>query len=548
MVSPSPANAQSLGLSVRPDGFAWAVWGDTRSTSQDIWGSRYDPNLNSWSAPVRLDDDPGSTAAQLNATVAFGAAETMLSWRDNRLSANGDTQARRILFIAGMTDHFALTYDGLNRATVWSGPVSDTFALDGASNISTRSGVSQTYDTANRQLVDGSTAYTWSNADRLTNRGSDTFGYDPLDRLTSSTVGGASRTYAYNADGLLQSRTQGTSTTFLWDPQVSPSRELKQGNDNIVYGLGPLYVVKADTTTVTFARDGGKNVRAEVSSSGTPTAAFRYRSYGQLAQTTGGAPAYLGFASQSIDPSGLYFMRARWYDPVTGRFVTRDPAGTNPADPQSLNGFAYGSANPASFFDPSGLASIADDGGGCTTLENCKDKGGIGIGDLLDAAGSILSGVVSTVLREGAVTYGGAIEGIGLAVHQTETAVGNGVTVISRSAGIVLQVSPDIVEVKHLGAVSSAAKAIAANPATAGALSGLIQLGTDYMNPNLSDAQVAQRSGISFGLGLLVGAAALVLVAATAPAWVVIGGAVVVGLTLDLVAKPALFKAAGAGG
>jgi len=172
VVSPSPANAQSLALSVRPDGFAWAVWGDPRDNPGHL-GSRYDANLNIWSTPLRLDDDPGTTAAQLNPAVAFGAAETMLSWRDNRLSANGDTQARRILFIKGMTDHFALSYDGLNRLTNVSGPVGETFSLDGASNTTSRTGPSQsdTYDTANRLTSDGTSSYTWSNADRLTNRG-----------------------------------------------------------------------------------------------------------------------------------------------------------------------------------------------------------------------------------------------------------------------------------------------------------------------------------------------------------------------------------------
>ena len=74
-----------------------------------------------------------STAAQSSPTVAFGLAETMLAWRDNRLSANGDTQARRILFIAGMTEHFALSYDGLNRLKSITGPISESFVLDGAS-------------------------------------------------------------------------------------------------------------------------------------------------------------------------------------------------------------------------------------------------------------------------------------------------------------------------------------------------------------------------------------------------------------------------------
>lgn len=62
-----------------------------------------------------------------------------------------------------------------------------------------------------------------------------------------------------------------------------------------------------------------------------------------------------------------------------------------------------------------------------------------------------------------------------------------------------------------------------------------------------TDAQVAQRSGIAFGLGLLVGAGVLALVAVSAPAIVIVGGAVTAGLVLDLVIKPKLFDAAGAG-
>jgi hypothetical protein len=80
---------------------------------------------------------------------------------------------------------------------------------------------------------------------------------------------------------LLKSRTQGASTTqFLWDPSSSPSRLLMQGSDKLIYGLGPLWVVKADGTTSAFARDGGKSVRAEVNGSGTVIASFRYRAWG----------------------------------------------------------------------------------------------------------------------------------------------------------------------------------------------------------------------------------------------------------------------------
>jgi RHS repeat-associated protein len=258
-----------------------------------------------------------------------------------------------------MSDHFVLGYDGLNRLKGITGPVAESFTLDGASNITGRTGPNQTdtYDTANRLTSDGTSSYTWSNADRLTNRGADTFGYDPLDRMTNSTVAGSARTYLYNGDGLMQSRTGAGAATFLWDPATSPSRELKQGNDNIVYGLGPLYVVKSDATTLTFARDGSKNVRSELSSAGAVTAAFRYRSYGQIAQPSASAPTYLGFSSQLVDSSGLVYMRARWYDPAASKFLTRDPASTDAGTPSSLNSFGYASGNPISLSDPGGTCA-----------------------------------------------------------------------------------------------------------------------------------------------------------------------------------------------
>jgi RHS repeat-associated protein len=379
-ISPAPASAQSLALAVRPDGYAWASWGDVRAgaSNSDIWASRYDPNLNSWSAPQRLDDDPGTTA-QLSPAIAFSVGETMLAWRDNRLSANGDTQARRVVFAPGLSDHLALAYDGLNRLKSVNGPVPESFALDGASNVTNRSGTAETYDAANRLRIDGSTTNTWSDADRLVQRGSDILGYDALDRLRTSTIAGTARTYTYNGDSLLKSRTQGTATQFLWDPSSSPSRLLKQGSDNIVYGLGPLYVVKADATTLTFARDGSKNVRAEISSSGAVSAAFRYRAYGQTAQGTIPAPSYLGLASQLIDPSGLYYMRARWYDALTGRFLTRDPVSGESSDPRMFNRYYYAGANPVLLTDPSGACPFSwcdwlNDGSGRSLLDRITEN------------------------------------------------------------------------------------------------------------------------------------------------------------------------------
>jgi RHS repeat-associated protein len=277
-------------------------------------------------------------------------------------------------FISGITtgasDSFGFTYDGLERLTAVTTTNAESFTLDAASNITARTGPAKTFtiDGSNRPTSDGTSTLTWSAADRLTGRGADTFGFDPLDRLTSSTVAGTARTYAYNGDGLLQSRTTGGSTvTLVWDPTSSPSRLLVSGSDKIVYGLGPLYALSG-TTVTTYARDGQKSIRAELNGTSV-TSSWRYRAYGETAQNSGAAaPSILGYAGQLLDPSGLYYMRARWYDATNARFVSRDRLDGSAINPGTLNAFAYAGGNPETLFDPSGyaLTGLAPEGCGTT--------------------------------------------------------------------------------------------------------------------------------------------------------------------------------------
>jgi RHS repeat-associated protein len=53
---------------------------------------------------------------------------------------------------------------------------------------------------------------------------------------------------------------------------------------------------------------------------------------------------------------GLYYLRARWYIPVTGRFLSRDPADGSISDPKSLHKDLYVSGDPVNRIDPSGHA------------------------------------------------------------------------------------------------------------------------------------------------------------------------------------------------
>ena len=52
----------------------------------------------------------------------------------------------------------------------------------------------------------------------------------------------------------------------------------------------------------------------------------------------------------------LYYLRARYYNPNTGRFLSRDPLEGDPTDPQSLHKYLYAGGDPVNRIDPSGRA------------------------------------------------------------------------------------------------------------------------------------------------------------------------------------------------
>jgi len=68
---------------------------------------------------------------------------------------------------------------------------------------------------------------------------------------------------------------------------------------------------------------------------------------------TGGLPTDRGFTGHQAE-SSLYFMKARFYDPVIGRFLQPDSVVPDPSNPQSLNRYSYVYNNPMRYTDPYG--------------------------------------------------------------------------------------------------------------------------------------------------------------------------------------------------
>jgi RHS repeat-associated protein len=124
------------------------------------------------------------------------------------------------------------------------------------------------------------------------------------------------------------------------------------GTTNIVYGLGNerLQTVTAGVATW-FTHDHLGSTRQTLTSSGTVAGSARYDAWGvPLENTTG---SRVGFTGELTD-NGLVYLRARWYNPATGTFTSRDPFPGVDTVPQSLHPYAYTHNNPVNATDPSG--------------------------------------------------------------------------------------------------------------------------------------------------------------------------------------------------
>ena len=177
----------------------------------------------------------------------------------------------------------------------------------------------------------------------------DTFGYDHENRLTNSTIGGVNGVYAYNGDGLRMSRSiGGTAVSYTWDVNLPLPVILQDSQGNsYVYGLDLISRTDSAGVQEYYLYDGLGSTTHLADGSGNVMATYGYDVFGGLRS---GAPAATDrlFTGEQNDPSGLEYLRARYYDPSIGRFLSRDPL-------PGGNRYAYVENNPVNFTDPSGL-------------------------------------------------------------------------------------------------------------------------------------------------------------------------------------------------
>ena len=132
------------------------------------------------------------------------------------------------------------------------------------------------------------------------------------------------------------------------------------GNVTKTYTLG-LDVLAQQTpaiesgSTLFLLRDGHGSTRGLVDATGQPLAGqvFRYDAFGNRLDTSDALTTLL-YSGEQTDATGLQYLRARYYDPASGRFNRLDPFAGNVKDPQSLHKYLYCHVDAVNGVDPSG--------------------------------------------------------------------------------------------------------------------------------------------------------------------------------------------------
>ena len=199
--------------------------------------------------------------------------------------------------------------------------------------------------------------------------------YDSFGRLSKAETGGKKAEYSYDGNGVRRSKTTDGKTTGYYmagDQVINETENGALSASNIIAG-GVIGRITGGTSYMMLKNDHGDVVG--LTTNGEVKADYTYSAYGELiAGESNGINNPIRYAGEYTDEeSGLIYLRARYYDPGLGRFISEDthwnPSnmiyGDNPDEDnpvpnmsaimQSSNLFVYCVNNPVMLMDPSGM-------------------------------------------------------------------------------------------------------------------------------------------------------------------------------------------------
>ena len=214
-----------------------------------------------------------------------------------------------------------------------------------------------------------------------------TYQYDYDNRLVAiAHPDGTTSQYVYDGVGRrIESDEEGAITRYLYDGLTAI---IERGASNVTYtrglgyggGIGSIISASRDNETTYYHYNGIGAVTELTNSRGQAVQSYVYDGYGNILEANGIVANQYGFSTKEYSSkSGLVYFGARYYDPRTGRFITKDPLTWGPDDPRGFNPrpdstialiqhigrlspqmshrYTYCLNNPIMFIDPWGLCT-----------------------------------------------------------------------------------------------------------------------------------------------------------------------------------------------
>ncbi|MET0465389.1 MAG: RHS repeat-associated core domain-containing protein [Chitinophagaceae bacterium] len=305
------------------------------------------------------------------------------------------------------------TYDNLRQLTRFAkGSSLETYSYDPVGNRSSANinGSSFTYGVNNMNAyntITGQAPITYDMNGNVTQERGRQYRYDEENRLTRIN-NGAMASYVYDALGRrIQKNLPSDTTRYFYDgAQVIEERNEQDAVlKNYVWGLSVDEIVASfnNGRSYYYHNNATGSVMAVTDSNGTVVERYEYDAFGRRSvfspeyavRTVSAIDNSIGFTGKIYDTeAGLYYSRARVYDPVNGRFLQRDPLGYV----DGFNNYAYVANDPVNYVDPLGTIRWKQAGIAFAGV----------VGNGLGVAGGVALGAATSWTGIGAVV-GGAV-------------------------------------------------------------------------------------------------------------------------------------------
>lgn len=224
------------------------------------------------------------------------------------------------------------------------------------------------HDAADKLVEAGAEQFSYDLNGNLTGRkgpgGATTYEYDAEDRLIKIVApGGATTTFGYAPTGeRAWRRDKGSITYFLYDGLnlIAELGEDFRTKKSFVHGFGidrPLAMLQ-EKQSFYYLADRLGSITHLTDDKGKVTASYNYDAFGKIRAKQGTITNPFAYTGRELDPTGLYYFRARYYDPALGRFLANDSASAPLDEPLELNPYLYVRNNPLGAVDPLGLSSF----------------------------------------------------------------------------------------------------------------------------------------------------------------------------------------------